>query len=101
MEIGWFGAGLVRFVHFFIFKDPPLEELVQAQGFIPLLGIPSLLSALVFLLGLAGLFLRQLRQINVMGAVVFLFAFVGVALSYGAILSYALVTPGIAVLAPE
>ena len=101
MVIGWFGAVLVRFVPSFIFKDPPLEELVQAQGFIPLLGIPSLLSALVFMLGLAGLFLKQLRQIDVMGAVVFLFAFVGVALSYGAIWSYALVTPEIAALAPE
>jgi len=92
---------LVRFVQFYLFKDPPLEDLVQAQGFIPMLGIPSLLSALFFLIGLGGLFLKQLRHIDVMGAVVFLFAFVGVALSYGAIWSYALATPGIAALAPE
>jgi len=91
----------VRFVQFALFNDPPLDELVQTQGFILLLGIPSVLSAIFFLVGLAGLYIKHIQRLGVFGNWVFLAAYLGIQLSAGAIWSYAFVAPAIAPIAPE
>jgi hypothetical protein len=90
-----------RFVQFFLFKDPSLEELVQREAFIPLLGIPSVLSAIFFLVGLTGIYLKHIYRIGVFGNLIFITAFIGIQLSAGAIWSYAFATPAIAPVAPD
>ena len=91
---------LLRFVQFVMMGDPPLVDLVQTDGFMWLQGIPSLIAAVFFLLGITGLYLRQADESGLFGLASYIFAFFAVTLSAGAMWTYAFTAPIVAREAP-
>jgi len=94
-------AVLFRIVQFFVLGDPPMEELVLAKSFLVLQGIPSLVTAIFFLLGVAALYLRQANRSGLVGLIIFIIAFSALAISTGAMWTYAFTAPVLAREAPS
>ena len=92
---------VLRITQFFILGDPPLEQLVVADPFLLLQGIPSLAAAIFFLLGTAALHLRQAHRTGTVGLVVLIIAFSGLTLSTGAMWTYGFTAPELAREAPS
>ncbi len=84
---------LTRVFQVLLFGRSPWSIQAASDLFVPALGLPGLLGSLGFLIGLVGLYLRQAKQIGIMGLVVFLLAFTGIALSLGANWGYAFMAP--------
>lgn len=100
-----FGFGvaaiLMRIVQFIILGDPPLEELVLTNAFLYLQGIPSLVMAVLFLIGATALYLYQAHDLGWLGLVVYTAAFFALVLSSGAMWTYAFTAPELAREAPQ
>ena len=94
-------AVLMRIVQFFILGDPPLEELVQTNTFFYLQGIPSLVMAVLFLIGATALYLYQAHELGWIGLIIYLIAFFALVLSSGAMWTYAFSAPDLAREAPQ
>ena len=87
---------LARVFQVLLFGSLPLSVQAASDLFVPALGIPGLLGSLGFLIGLAGLYLRQAKQTGIVGLIVFSLAFTGIALSFGANWGYAFMAPYLA-----
>lgn len=84
-----------------LFGDQPLSVQAVSDLFVPLVGIPGLIGSICFLFGAVGLYAAQAQKTGILGLIVFIFTFTGIALSLGANWTYGFASPILGQLSPE
>jgi hypothetical protein len=94
-------AIILRLTQFVLLGDPPMEMLVISKPFLWLQGIPSLLAAVFFVVGVSSLYLRQARKVGTSGLVIYLISVSLLIISSGAMWTYTFTAPVLAREAPS
>lgn len=87
---------LARVFQVLLYGAAPLSIQAASPHFFAALGLPGLIGSLGFLIGLMGLYARQAVRSGLIGLIVFLMAYLGIALSLGANWGYAFIAPYLA-----